>query len=131
MNAKMKSIRDNQVLRLVDLPPNGQTFGSKWLFKKNTDMEGNVHTFKARLVVKGYTQTYGSAKQSTIAMSFTEAEYIVAPEASMEAVSMRKFIDGLGNVMPTSKEPLEILCDNTGVTAIANDPRIMKRARHY
>ncbi|GKB71990.1 reverse transcriptase domain-containing protein, partial [Tanacetum coccineum] len=31
----------------------------KWIFKKKTDMDGNVHTFKARLVVKGYTQTYG------------------------------------------------------------------------
>ncbi|GJX38103.1 retrotransposon protein, putative, ty1-copia subclass [Tanacetum coccineum] len=33
------------------------------------------------------------AKQSTTVMSSTEAEYIVAAEASMEAVWMRKFID--------------------------------------
>ncbi|GJR83655.1 hypothetical protein Tco_0154440 [Tanacetum coccineum] len=32
-----------------------------------------------------------------IAMSSTEAEYIAAAEASMEAVWMRKFIDGLGD----------------------------------
>nr|GEV17578.1 retrotransposon protein, putative, Ty1-copia subclass [Tanacetum cinerariifolium] len=32
---------------------------SKWLFKKKTDMDGNVHTYKARLIVKGFTQTYG------------------------------------------------------------------------
>nr|GEY37494.1 hypothetical protein [Tanacetum cinerariifolium] len=30
---------------------------SKWLFKKKTDMDGNVHTYKARLVANGYTQT--------------------------------------------------------------------------
>nr|GEV27490.1 retrotransposon protein, putative, Ty1-copia subclass [Tanacetum cinerariifolium] len=29
----------------------------KWFFKKKTDMDGNVHIYKARLVVKGYTQT--------------------------------------------------------------------------
>nr|GEX05033.1 retrotransposon protein, putative, Ty1-copia subclass [Tanacetum cinerariifolium] len=29
----------------------------KWLFKKKTDMDGNVHIYKARLVTKGYTQT--------------------------------------------------------------------------
>nr|GEX27657.1 hypothetical protein [Tanacetum cinerariifolium] len=29
----------------------------KWLFKKKTDMDRAVHTYKARLVVKGYTQT--------------------------------------------------------------------------
>nr|GEW47223.1 retrotransposon protein, putative, Ty1-copia subclass [Tanacetum cinerariifolium] len=29
----------------------------KWLFKKKTDMDGNVYIYKARLVAKGYTQT--------------------------------------------------------------------------
>ncbi|GKC29989.1 retrotransposon protein, putative, ty1-copia subclass [Tanacetum coccineum] len=57
MNTKMQSMKDNQVWILVELPPNGQTIRSKWLFKKKTDMDGNVHTFKARLVVKDYTQT--------------------------------------------------------------------------
>ncbi|GJR93189.1 retrotransposon protein, putative, ty1-copia subclass [Tanacetum coccineum] len=59
MNTKMQSMKDNQVWVLVDLPPNGRTVGSKWLFKKKTNMDGNVHTFKACLVAKGYTQTYG------------------------------------------------------------------------
>nr|GEU43420.1 putative retrotransposon Ty1-copia subclass protein [Tanacetum cinerariifolium] len=58
MNTKMQSMKDNQVWVLVDLPPNGRTVGSKWVFKKKTDMDGNVHTFKARLVAKRYTQTY-------------------------------------------------------------------------
>nr|GEW17209.1 hypothetical protein [Tanacetum cinerariifolium] len=34
MNTEMQSMKDNQVWVLVDLPPNGQTVGSKWLFKK-------------------------------------------------------------------------------------------------
>ncbi|GKB79307.1 retrotransposon protein, putative, ty1-copia subclass [Tanacetum coccineum] len=34
---EMQSIKDNQVWRLVDLPPNSKTIGSKWLFKKKTD----------------------------------------------------------------------------------------------
>ncbi|GJY45718.1 retrotransposon protein, putative, ty1-copia subclass [Tanacetum coccineum] len=42
---------------ILELPPNGKTVGSKWLFKKKTDMDGVVHTYKARLVAKGYTQT--------------------------------------------------------------------------
>nr|GEZ44051.1 hypothetical protein [Tanacetum cinerariifolium] len=29
----------------------------KWLFKKKTDMDGNVHIYKARIMAKGYTQT--------------------------------------------------------------------------
>nr|GEX84792.1 zinc knuckle CX2CX4HX4C [Tanacetum cinerariifolium] len=31
----------------------------KWLFKKKTNMDGNVHTDKARLVANEFTQTYG------------------------------------------------------------------------
>ncbi|GJR87487.1 retrotransposon protein, putative, ty1-copia subclass [Tanacetum coccineum] len=57
MNVEMQSMKDNKVWDLVDLPPNGKTVGSKWLFKKKTDMDGAVHTYKARLVAKGYTQT--------------------------------------------------------------------------
>ncbi|GJW21467.1 retrotransposon protein, putative, ty1-copia subclass [Tanacetum coccineum] len=49
---------DNMVWVLVDLPPGCKTVGSKWLFKKKTDMDGIVHVYKARLVAKGYTQLY-------------------------------------------------------------------------
>ncbi|GKE10599.1 retrotransposon protein, putative, ty1-copia subclass [Tanacetum coccineum] len=65
MNAEMQSMKDNQVWRLVDLPPNGKIVGSKWLFKKKTDIDGNVHTYKARLVAKGFTQTYGVDYEET------------------------------------------------------------------
>ncbi|KAD4179844.1 hypothetical protein E3N88_28435 [Mikania micrantha] len=57
MDVEMQSMYDNQVWDLVDLPPNSKAVGSKWIFKKKTDMDGNVHTFKARLVAKGFTQT--------------------------------------------------------------------------
>nr|GFB64605.1 retrotransposon protein, putative, Ty1-copia subclass [Tanacetum cinerariifolium] len=50
-------MKDNEVWVLVELPPNGKTVGSKWLFKKKTDIEGVVHTYKARLMEKVYTQT--------------------------------------------------------------------------
>ncbi|GJY03832.1 putative retrotransposon ty1-copia subclass protein [Tanacetum coccineum] len=59
MNVEIQSMKDNQVWNLVDLPPNYKIVGSKWLFKKKTDMDGNKHTYKARLVAKGFTQTYG------------------------------------------------------------------------
>ncbi|GJZ17367.1 retrotransposon protein, putative, ty1-copia subclass, partial [Tanacetum coccineum] len=65
MNAEMQSMKDNQVWRLVDLPPNGKTVGSKWLFKKKTDMDGNVYTYKVHLVAKGFTQTYGVDYEET------------------------------------------------------------------
>ncbi|GJV00277.1 retrotransposon protein, putative, ty1-copia subclass [Tanacetum coccineum] len=59
MNREMQTMKDNQVWYLVDLLSNGRTVGCKWLFKKKTYMDGNVHTFKAHLVAKDFTQTYG------------------------------------------------------------------------
>nr|GEZ27081.1 retrotransposon protein, putative, Ty1-copia subclass [Tanacetum cinerariifolium] len=56
---------DNDVWVLVELPPNARTVGSKWLFKKKTDMDGAVYIFKARLVAKGFTQTYGVDYEET------------------------------------------------------------------
>ncbi|GJV23180.1 hypothetical protein Tco_1375875 [Tanacetum coccineum] len=41
MNAEMQSMKDNQVYCLVDLPPNGKIVGSKWILKKETNMDGN------------------------------------------------------------------------------------------
>nr|GEY87098.1 hypothetical protein [Tanacetum cinerariifolium] len=52
MNGEMQSMKDNEVWVFVELPPNGKTVGSKWLFKKKTDMDRVVHTYKARLVAK-------------------------------------------------------------------------------
>nr|GEZ29198.1 putative retrotransposon Ty1-copia subclass protein [Tanacetum cinerariifolium] len=59
INVEMQSMKDNKVWDLVDLLPNGKIVGSKLLFKKKIDMDGAVHTFKARIVAKGFTQTYG------------------------------------------------------------------------
>nr|GEU92521.1 hypothetical protein [Tanacetum cinerariifolium] len=58
INAEMQSMKDNKVWCVVDLPPNGKTVESKWFFKKKTDMDGIVHTYKDRLVAKGFTQTF-------------------------------------------------------------------------
>nr|GEV89334.1 hypothetical protein [Tanacetum cinerariifolium] len=65
MNVEMQSMKDNQVWDLVDLPLNGKTVGSKWLFKKKTDMNENIHTYKARLVANGFSQTYGVDYEKT------------------------------------------------------------------
>ncbi|GJW35178.1 retrotransposon protein, putative, ty1-copia subclass [Tanacetum coccineum] len=55
MNAKMQSMKDNQVWNFVDLLPNCKTVGSKWLFKKKTDMDDptgwQYTTYKARLML--------------------------------------------------------------------------------
>nr|GEX94213.1 hypothetical protein [Tanacetum cinerariifolium] len=82
-------------------------------------------------ILNGGFVEWKSVKQSTTAMCSTEAEYIATAEASMEVVWMRKFIDGLDDVVPSNKRPMEMLCDNVPTIAIAADPNILKGARHF
>nr|GEV40899.1 zinc finger, CCHC-type [Tanacetum cinerariifolium] len=82
-------------------------------------------------VLNGGVVKWKSAKQSTTAMCSTEAEYIATAEASTEAVWMMKFIDGLDDVVPSNKRPMEMLCDNVPTIAIAADPDILKGAKHF
>nr|GFB46109.1 retrovirus-related Pol polyprotein from transposon TNT 1-94 [Tanacetum cinerariifolium] len=65
MNAEIKSMYDNKVWKLVDLPPSAKVVKSKWIYKKKTNMDGVVYNYKARLVAKGFTQTYGVDYEET------------------------------------------------------------------
>ena len=59
MKSEMDSMYTNQVWTLFDPPKGIKSIGCKWIFKKKKDMEGNVITYKARLMVKGYLQRQG------------------------------------------------------------------------
>ena len=47
MRSELKSMDENQVWDLVDLPPGVTGIGCKWVFKKKTDVDGNVQIHKA------------------------------------------------------------------------------------
>nr|GEU35278.1 hypothetical protein [Tanacetum cinerariifolium] len=194
---------------LVDLPPNGQTIRSKWVFKKKVDMDdleeaayileikiirdrskrliafsqsaylekilkrfwmenskkgytpmiekpdyknsqgaktpseknpGEIHWTAVEAIlkylrnIKDMVLVYGVKPEDELKLSCyddAKSEYIVAAEASMKAIWMRKFIDGLGSVVPSNKKPMEMLCDNELAIAIANDHGILKEARNF
>ncbi|GJZ36319.1 retrotransposon protein, putative, ty1-copia subclass [Tanacetum coccineum] len=79
MNVEMQSMKDNQVCNLVNLSPNAKTVGSKWLFKKKTNMDGNVYTYKSRLVAKGFTQTYAvDYNETSLLLQTLELLYPIA-----------------------------------------------------
>ncbi|KAG8492837.1 hypothetical protein CXB51_010063 [Gossypium anomalum] len=59
MRSEMDSMYENQVWTLVDPPEGVKPIGCKWVFKKKTDMDGNVQTYKGRLVTKGFRQIHG------------------------------------------------------------------------
>ena len=59
MKSEMNSMYTNQVWTLVDPLEEIKPIGCKWIFKKKTDMEGNVIIYKARLVANDYRQRQG------------------------------------------------------------------------
>lgn len=71
--------------------------------------------------------TWLSKKQSVVALSSTEAEYIALSEASREACWLRSLYEELGfkQVYPTL-----IKGDNNGAIAMAQNPQFHKRAKH-
>ena len=59
MKDEMKSMQDNDVWDLVELPKRVKPIGCKQIFKTKQDSKGNVERYKARLVAKGFTQKEG------------------------------------------------------------------------
>ncbi|KAL2533350.1 cysteine-rich RLK (RECEPTOR-like protein kinase) 8 [Abeliophyllum distichum] len=55
----------NQVWELVDAPKGIKPIGCKWVYKRKKGVDGKVETFKARLVVKDFTQREGIDYEET------------------------------------------------------------------
>ena len=70
-----------------------------------------------------------SIKQSSIADSTMEAEYIAACEAAKESVWLRKFCTDL-EIVPKMNEAITLYCDNSGAVANSKEPRSHKRGKH-
>ena len=70
-----------------------------------------------------------SVKQSSIADSTIEDEYIVASKVAKEAVWLKNFLLDLG-VVPSVQSAITLYCDNSGAIANAKEPRSHKRGKH-
>lgn len=59
MEDELKSMKHNEVWKLVELPENFKPIGCKWVFKTKKDSKGRIDRYKARLAAKGFTQQEG------------------------------------------------------------------------
>ena len=64
-------------------------------------------------------------KQSSIADSIMEAEYIATSEADKEAVWLKNFLMDL-EVVPTTQLAITLHCDNSGAVANTKDQGAIK-----
>jgi hypothetical protein len=68
MESEIQSIDDNQVWNLVDPIDGVRPIRCKWVIKKKTDKDRNVHIYKARLVTKGFKQIHGIDYDETFSL---------------------------------------------------------------
>ena len=68
-------------------------------------------------------------KQSSIADSTMESEYIEACEAAKESIWLKKFYIDL-EVVPKMEKPLVLYCDNSAAVAKSKELRSHKRGKY-
>ena len=79
--------------------------------------------------MRGGAITWRSVKQSCIADSTMEAEYVAACEVAKEAVWLKEFLSDLG-VVRIEQIPITLFCNNSGAVAQSKDPRNHKKGKH-
>ena len=65
MNTEIESVYSNQAWTLVDPLDGIKLIGCKWVYKRKREIDEKVETFKARLVIKGYTNKEGFDYEKT------------------------------------------------------------------
>jgi hypothetical protein len=71
--------------------------------------------------------SWSSKRQSTVATSSTEAEYMACCHASKEAVWLCMLLHAVGH---TQRKATNIQCDNQGALILTADPSFHSRAKH-
>ncbi|KAI5328948.1 hypothetical protein L3X38_028345 [Prunus dulcis] len=71
--------------------------------------------------------SWASIKQSSVALSTAEAEYMSAAEATAQAMWLRFVLFDFGE---EQVEPTQLLCDNTSAIAISKNPVHHHKTRH-
>ncbi|CAM8962825.1 unnamed protein product [Rhodiola kirilowii] len=67
METELKALNSNNTREIADLPPGKNPVGSKWIYRIKRNSDGTISRYKARLVVRGFTQLEGLDYHETFA----------------------------------------------------------------
>ena len=93
------------------------------------DIDSRKSTSGYVFTLNGGAICWRSVKQTYVADSITEAEYVVATEAAKKAVWLKNFLMDL-QMIPSADRPITLYCDNSGVVAQSKELRYHKKQKH-
>ena len=67
MMEELDALRKNKTWELAHLPEGKKAVSCKWIYTIKQNSEGKIDRYKARLVARGYSQTYGIDYDETFA----------------------------------------------------------------
>jgi len=107
--------------------PDGSTLFSyadaDWASDVNNHKSTSGYVFK----LAGAAVSWSSKKQTSVALSSTEAEYIARAHAAKEVVWLRQLLSKLGQ---GTRYPTTLLIDNQSAIAIAKNPEFHDQTKH-
>ena len=92
-----------------------------------SDVNDRKSTSGFVFMLGGAAVSWGSKKQTSVALSSTEVEYIAAAHAVKEAIWLRCLLTELGESL---KLPTTLFIDNQSAMAIARNPEFHDRTKH-
>jgi len=92
-------------------------------------VDSRKSTFSYLFLLAGGAISWKSAKQTIIASSTMEAEFVACFEATVHGLWLQNFISGLG-IVDTITKPLKIYCDNSAAVFFSKNDRYSNGAKH-
>ena len=80
-------------------------------------------------MLAGGAISWKSAKQTLIASSTMEMEFVACFEPSNHGIWLRNFVTGL-RIVDTVERPLKIFCDNNSAVLYYNNNRSSTKSKH-
>lgn len=115
----------------IDLSLNYKATGEKLFGYSDADWANDLDNRRSVsgnvLLMSGGAISWLSQKQTTVALSTSEAEYMALGSATQEVIWLQRLLNDLH---VSSEEPTEILEDNQGAIAMAKNPVGHKRTKH-
>ncbi|GJW04212.1 hypothetical protein Tco_1563068 [Tanacetum coccineum] len=140
MQEELNQFIANDVWELVPQPKNMTIIGTKWVFRNKLDENGVVSRNKGRegdyvdrkstgsicTFVGCCLTSLFSKKQTALAISTTEAEYVSARKTCQQALWMKQaLID-----YDVRLDDVPIMCDNKGAIDLSKNPVQHSRTKH-